>query len=248
VSREGAAATTTLGVVVAAAGRGLRLGAGRPKQYLEIAGRPLLEWTILALCASPRVGSVVVACEEEGVPFWGQRLSRLGSAPLAVTPGGDCRALSVRNGLGLLLERGNPELVAVHDGARPGFSPALMDALAARLLQADRPAGVVPGLVPADTIKETDGSGSVLRTLERSRLCAVQTPQLFRREALRRSYAQAEDVLRVATDDAALLEGLGERVVTIPGEVENFKVTTSADLEAMEQILLVRRWAVRGEA
>jgi 2-C-methyl-D-erythritol 4-phosphate cytidylyltransferase len=209
--------------LIVAAGRGERLGSDGPKAFVRLGGRPMVEWSIEALSA---VCDQVVVALPPGV-----------HAPAGTlgVPGGAQRSLSVRNALHEAA--GDP--VLVHDAARPlltvELAQACLDALDARDLDAAIAAAAV-----TDTIKEAGGDQIVERTLERSRLWAIQTPQAFRREALERALAQPDDVVAAATDDAALVEALGGRVGIVEAPRENLKVTTPLDLRLAELLLAAR--------
>jgi 2-C-methyl-D-erythritol 4-phosphate cytidylyltransferase len=209
--------------LIVAAGRGERLGSDGPKAFVPLGGRPMVEWSIEALSA---VCDQVVVALPPGV-----------HAPAGTlgVPGGAQRSLSVRNALHEAA--GDP--VLVHDAARPlltvELAQACLDALDARDLDAAIAAAAV-----TDTIKEAGGDQIVERTLERSRLWAIQTPQAFRREALERALAQPDDVVAAATDDAALVEALGGRVGIVEAPRENLKVTTPLDLRLAELLLAAR--------
>ena len=222
------------GAVVVAAGRGTRMG--RPKQLLEIAGKPMLEWSLERLAAIDGVADLAIATE----PDWIERVEALAAecasgCSIRVVAGGATRQESVRRGLAALPARAR--FILVHDGARPLVrSEDVRRAMAA----------VAPGIgallaTPVvDTIKQIDESGAVLRTFERARLCAAQTPQLATADDLRRAHREAELRGLEATDDAALLEAAGVRVIAIEGDPENFKVTLPGDLERAEAILRKR--------
>jgi 2-C-methyl-D-erythritol 4-phosphate cytidylyltransferase len=209
--------------LIVAAGRGERLGSDGPKAFVRLGGRPMIEWSIEALAA---VCEQVVVALPPGV-----------HAPAGTlgVPGGAERSLSVRAALAASL--GEP--VLVHDAARPLVTPELaqacLDALAARDLDAAIAAAPV-----TDTIKEAGADQLVRRTLDRSRLWAIQTPQAFRREALERALAQPDDVVAAATDDAALVEALGGSVGIVEAAQENLKVTTPLDLALAERLLAGR--------
>ena len=210
--------------LVVAAGRGERLGSPGPKAFVMCGGRPLLEWSIDALKAVPEIGHIVVALPA-GV-----------EAPAGTSgvPGGEERSHSVRAALHHTLA-GDP--VLVHDAARPLLTPEIVRACLDGLGDADAAIAAAP---VADTIKEGEG-GRVVRTLDRSRLWAIQTPQVFRREALERALAQPHDVLAAATDDAALVEAMGGTVRLVESTRENLKVTTPGDLLVAEALLAGRR-------
>ena len=185
----------TIAAVLVAAGSGERLGADRPKAFVVVAGRPMLEWSVAAL-AGAGVETVVVV-----VPP--------GVAQEGGVPGGATRSESVRNGLAALPAA--VERVIVHDAARPLVGPELFSRCLAEL-DSGADAAIAAARV-TDTIKEAGADRVVARTHDRSRLWAIQTPQAFRREALERALAQPADVLRAATVDALLVDGQGGRVV-----------------------------------
>ncbi len=207
--------------LVVAAGRGERLGASGPKAFVMLAGRPMLDWSLDALRAAPSVERIVVAVPP-GVEH-----------PLGVA-GGAARSQSVRNALAAA---GEAEIVVVHDAARPLLDADLVERCIAGL---DGGADAVIAAAPVtDTIKEA-ADGTVRRTLDRSVLWAVQTPQVFRRAALEDALAQPDDVLAAATDDAGLVEARGGVVRVVESSPRNLKVTTEADLE-LAALLLSRR-------
>jgi len=210
--------------LIVAAGRGERLGARRPKAFVELAGRPLISWSVHALLASPSVEEIVVALPP-GV-----------SAPAGTrgVTGGVVRSDSVRRALAAA---GPAERVLICDAARPLLTPALVERVLGGLAQAD---GAIAATPVTDTVKRADRSLLVTQTLERSSLWAVQTPQAFRREALERALAVSDDVLAAATDDAWLVERSGGSVRLVAVTEENLKVTTAVDLKLAEMLLRAR--------
>jgi 2-C-methyl-D-erythritol 4-phosphate cytidylyltransferase len=215
--------------VVAAAGDGRRLGHERPKAFVKLGGRPLLAHAIELFEAHPRVERVVVVVPqdwEEPTTLLADELAA-GKVAAAVA-GGPTRAESVAAGLAEVA--GSATAVLVHDAARPFASAELVDRVLDALADAD---GAVPGVPVADTVKRV-GGGAVLETLERSELRAVQTPQAFRAEALRRAYAGAAGEIAAATDCAQLVERAGGRVVVVEGEAANAKITAPDDLVRAE--------------
>jgi 2-C-methyl-D-erythritol 4-phosphate cytidylyltransferase len=214
--------------VIAAAGSGQRLGAGGPKAFVELAGKPLLEWSLEALRAADSISELIVAAP----PGAESEVSELGALAVA---GGEHRSESVARALELAGE----ELVVVHDAARPLVTPGLVDAVVEELAAEEDAAGVIAAAPVADTIKEAADDGEVLRTVDRERLWAVQTPQAFRADDLRRALADPEAVAE-ATDDAWLVERSGGRVLIHGAPRENIKVTTPADLRIAELLLRER--------
>ena len=209
--------------LLVAAGSGERLGASRPKAFVTLAGRPMLEWSVDALRAAGLSRVVVALPDGEAAP----------DGCLGVR-GGETRSASV---LRALTAAGEGEWVVVHDAARPLVPPALFrDALAA-LEGADCAVAAAP---MTDTVKEAGPDHRVVATLDRSRLWAIQTPQAFRRPALERALDVGDDVLALATDDAWLVERAGGSVVVVPSTPANFKVTTPHDLTVAELLLSSR--------
>jgi len=210
--------------LIVAAGRGERLGSGRPKALVNLAGRPMLEWSVAALREVDDIEMIVIALPA----------GELAAAPAGTTAvaGGSVRSESVREALGATGGAGDP--VIVHDAARPLASTALFERALAELRQTDADA-VIAATPVADTIKETEGP-VVTRTLDRSRMWAIQTPQVFRREALERALGDDERLTR-ATDDAWLIEQQGGVVRVLAAGEPNFKVTTADDLRLAELLL-----------
>ena len=223
--------------MIVAAGRGVRAqpagsDAGELKQFRLLAGVPLLLRAIRPFAQHPRVGPIVVVLPPEQAaspPGW---LRELMSDRLLVTAGGEQRQQSVANGLAKL-PRG-PTLVLVHDAARPFVERDLIDRV---LAVAELGAAAVPGLPVADTVKETDTTGLVVRTVPRERLVAVQTPQAFPRAMLETAHQRSRaDAATGATDDAALCERLGHPVRVVAGSTRNLKITTAEDFALAEAL------------
>jgi 2-C-methyl-D-erythritol 4-phosphate cytidylyltransferase len=212
--------------LIVAAGRGERLGSERPKALVALAGRPMLEWSVAALRSVREVETIVVALPE----------AFLDAAPAGTVgvAGGAVRSESVRCALRVC---GGGDPVIVHDAARPLASTGLFERALAELRRTGADA-VIAATPVADTIKETQGS-VVARTLDRSRMWAIQTPQVFRREALERGLAD-DELLARATDDAWLIEQQGGVVRVLAAGEPNFKVTTADDLRLAELLLADR--------
>jgi 2-C-methyl-D-erythritol 4-phosphate cytidylyltransferase len=219
------------GVIVVAAGRGVRAGeGGERKQYRPVAGVRLLLRCLRPFASHPRIGPIVVVLPPEDAsrpPAW---LAPLLSDRLTVVAGGAERQHSVANGLARLHE--SARIVLVHDAARPFVDAGMIDRVIA---VAEHGAAAVPAIPLADTVKETDTAGLVVRTVPRERLVAVQTPQAFPRAMLETAHQRARnDPAAIATDDAALCERIGAPVRVVAGSVRNIKVTTPEDFLVAE--------------
>jgi 2-C-methyl-D-erythritol 4-phosphate cytidylyltransferase len=213
--------------LIVAAGSGERLGAGRPKAFVELAGRSLLQWSIDALSALEEIDQIVVALPA----------GTFAPAGTIGVQGGKVRSESVRRAL---TAAGEGDPVLVHDAARPLLSLELVQAVIAGL-ECDPAADAAIAAAPTtDTVKRVDSTGVVSETLDRSELWAVQTPQAFRRAALERALDVSDEVLAEATDDAWLIERSKGKVIVVKGSEENMKITTPLDLQVAE-MLLTRR-------
>lgn len=225
-------AGVTRAVVVVAAGSGTRLAQGRPKAFVEVAGRSILERSLEAVFEGPvptQVVVVVPAALVDEARALVRRVSGPAAGYVAVVAGGATRQSSVASGLGALAP--DVATVLVHDCARP-FTPAAQFDLVATTVEATG-GGVVPGLPVADTIKRIAADAAVTGTVDRSELVAVQTPQGFPRAELVAAYA---DAAAEHTDDAALFAAAGHPVLVVPGEAVAFKITTPWDLRRAEAI------------
>ena len=212
--------------VVPAAGSGERLAAGAPKAFVNLGGRPMLEYALAGLRDSGVIDGVVVAVPPDRTD---QAKLVFGDDAVIVAGGAD-RTASVRLALAAV---GDAEFVLVHDAARALTPPSLIVRVV-RALQAGH-AAVVPALPVSDTIKAVDANGVVLGTPERAGLRAVQTPQGFRTELLRRAYERAG--AGAFTDDASMVEMTGTQVQVVDGDPMAFKITTPTDLLVAEALL-----------
>ncbi len=211
--------------LVVAAGRGERLGSPGPKTLVELGGKAMLEWSIAALRAVDALTQIVVALPA-GVAV---------PAGCVGVLGGAVRSDSVRAAFAAASPDGDP--VLVHDGARPLVTPALVEAVLAALAGVDCAIAAAP---ITDTIKEAGADGLVTRTLDRSQLWSVQTPQVFTRAALEQALRLPAATVAAATDEAWLVERSGGRVRVVAAPPENLKVTTVLDLRVAERLLADR--------
>lgn len=215
----------TVGAVIAAAGSSSRMG-GRDKLAEPLDGIPVILRTLAAVEAVPEIREIVVVTREDRVEEYRRLLGQC-SRLRAVVPGGSTRQESVRNGVRAL----SPDcmLAAIHDGARPLVTPEVF----ARCIEAARSCGAATAAVPVkDTIKQADEAGRVLDTPDRSRLWAVQTPQIFDRERYLRAAEEAERRGLSCTDDCQLFEAMGWEVQLVMGDYRNLKLTTPEDFLA----------------
>jgi 2-C-methyl-D-erythritol 4-phosphate cytidylyltransferase / 2-C-methyl-D-erythritol 2,4-cyclodiphosphate synthase len=222
-------------LLVVAGGRGVRLGADRPKQYLDCAGRPLIVHTLEALAASFPFRATIVAIHADDRALYDQAIglltARAAKALQAPAIGGATRQQSVLAGLEALAP-GEPDIVLIHDAARPFPSVELV----ARAIEAaERHGAAAPGTPLSDTIKQVDGGGRILATPARSGLRAVQTPQSFRFPLILAAHRRAAAAgVGDLTDDVAVAEWVGAPAYVFEGDPANIKVTTMRDLSAIE--------------
>ena len=222
--------------IVPAAGSGSRFGAGKPKQYLDLLGRPLIFHTLRALTACPDIERVWVVLAPDD-PWWPRfDWSELGAKLETVRCGGATRAESVTNGLqAAAMVAADDDWVLVHDAARPCISAAMLDALFADLAQ--DPVGGILAVPVADTLKRADTEQRVAATEPRDGLWQAQTPQMFRYGLLGDALQKCRDV----TDEAGAVEALGLKPKLVRGDATNLKVTYPADLALAAMILRARK-------
>jgi 2-C-methyl-D-erythritol 4-phosphate cytidylyltransferase/2-C-methyl-D-erythritol 2,4-cyclodiphosphate synthase len=218
--------------VIVAAGRGLRAGADMPKQFRQIGGAPMIRRSLLMFVEHDKVGAVQTVIHQDDVAMFQSSVAGLDVLPPVF--GGATRQNSVRAGLEALAPR-QPDIVLIHDAARPYASAALVSrAIAA----AERSGAAIPALPVTDTVKTVDAAGLVDQTLDRNTLRLVQTPQSFAFPALLEAHRRAAAAGRNDfTDDAALAEWAGLKVSVFEGEPGNIKITNAGDFvraEAMQ--------------
>jgi 2-C-methyl-D-erythritol 4-phosphate cytidylyltransferase len=221
--------------IVVAAGRGARFG--RPKQLVEVAGRPLVAWSFATFGAMRELGELVVATEEEHLDAMASLAARFAPQLSArVVLGGATRQESAR--LALDAVSAGCDAAFIHDGARP---LVLADDIRRGMAETAPGTGALLAIPVVDTIKVVAPGGRIVgRTLDRAELWAAQTPQFGTLSDLRRAHAAAREAAFEATDDAMLLERVGCTVVVVPTSAENFKVTLRGDRDLAEAILRER--------
>lgn len=216
--------------LVPAAGSGTRMGSELPKQYLPLAGKPMIHHALAALCACPQLTTVFVVLSPQDEWFKGYDWSAFGDKLQPLYCGGATRAESVKNGL-LMSELDADEWVLVHDAARPCLTQALIAKLIAELCH--DPVGGILAAPVADTFKRATVEGRIARTEDRNGLWSAQTPQMFRVGLL----AQALDSAIQVTDEASAIEALGLHPKLVASDTTNFKVTYPQDLHLAALLL-----------
>lgn len=219
--------------IIAAAGAGTRMASDRPKQFLLLAGTPVIFHTLKVFEQCDSIDEVIVVLPAEESAGFLSLAGKFGVRKLArVVPGGATRADSVKRGL-MAIRSATAEIVAVHDGVRPFVTVEELDATIA----AAKSDGAAILVAPAtDTIKQV-GDGAVVKTLDRGTLRRALTPQCFRYQLLREAYQNADVNDPSLTDESALVEQLGKRVSIVEGNARNIKITTAEDLAIAEAIL-----------
>lgn len=227
--------TTPLWCVVPAAGHGTRVGGDRPKQYLSLAGRPLIEHTLERLAAHPQIAGLLVVLSADD-RLW-PRINSIGGKPVRATVGGAERSDSVLAGLDALPESVDAEdFVLVHDAARPCVRLADISRLITRVKRTD---GGLLGAPLRDTLKRANSDGRIELTEPRESRWRAFTPQIFRRAQLSMALRAAAGHGRVVSDEAMAMELAGFAPLLVEGAEDNLKVTTFADF-ALAEFLLTR--------
>ncbi|KAA0576744.1 bifunctional 2-C-methyl-D-erythritol 4-phosphate cytidylyltransferase/2-C-methyl-D-erythritol 2,4-cyclodiphosphate synthase [Azospirillum sp. Sh1] len=233
-------APTCIALIVAG-GSGQRFGAERPKQYLDLAGKPVLRRTVEAFLSHPQVTGVRVVIDPNWREAYDAAVAGLGLRdPVA---GGASRQDSVRNGLEALAADGAPDLVLIHDAARPLIDAATIGAVIGALQTTP---GAIAAVPVADTLKRgsgNGGAGAIAGTVDREGLWRAQTPQGFRFPAILEAHRAAAGLS--LTDDAAVAERAGLAVALVPSKEDNFKVTTPDDLTRATRAVMSSLWDVR---
>ena len=216
--------------IIAAGGRGARLGGAQPKQFLSLGGRPILQRSVDAFVASDRIADVIVALPRElagSIPDY----LRSGRKPVEIVEGGDRRQDSVAHAFARV--SGGAEVVVIHDAARPLVTA---DLISRTVDAAARFGAAIAALPVTDTVKRSNAERVIVDTIPRGEIFLAQTPQAFRIDVLRAALAQARDG-GDATDEAMLAERAGHAVHLVDGDPRNLKITTAEDLATAERLL-----------
>lgn len=218
-------------VVIPAAGQGKRMNAGKNKLFIELAGKPIIIHTLQVFENDPECKGIILSINPAEEELFQSFIGQYGLKKIKnLVPGGNERQQSVFNGL---RHADKNSIVLVHDGARPFIGHAIIEQLT---IAASRHGGAIVAVPVKDTIKKAKDK-TVVETVERSSLWAVQTPQAFRVSTLIKAHEMAEREQFLGTDDASLLERMGEAVMIIEGNYDNIKITTPEDLYFGEAIL-----------
>lgn len=225
--------------IVPSAGIGKRFDPARRKTFVSINGVPLLIYTLKRLHSEKRISEIIPVIRQEDTGLFSEMVKEHHLDRITrVAPGGPERQDSIYNALKLIEEDGIDRYrncyVLIHDGVRPYIPEGMINKLVDEIKDVD---GVIPGVPVKDTIKEIDGGGIVVSTLNRDKVRAVQTPQFFSFSAVKKAYDKAYEDGFYATDDAALVERTGGKVKIIDGSPFNIKVTTPDDLKMVEYLL-----------
>lgn len=221
-------------LIIPAAGSGTRFGSAMPKQYLPLAGIPILARTVAIVEQCPSIDVVVIAADAQFHQPISTMIAEHGiQKPMVLVEGGSERQHSIFRAL-QTAEAQRADLIAIHDAVRPFITPNFVEMLVAA---ADEHGAVVPGLMPKETVKEVDAAGSVRTTHNRNALRLIQTPQVFQREIVWQAYCKAQEQGFLGTDDASVVEFAGHTVKVVEGLEANIKITTPADWTFAETLL-----------
>ncbi len=227
---------TKVSALIAAGGKGTRMGAGENKVFMKIAGREIILRTVEALYNNPGIDEIVVVAGEGEYMRVAEMMAGAGFSDKirAVTTGGATRRESVRNGIGFT----TGDIILIHDGARCLISQEEIDAA----VKAAKEYGAAAVGVPCkDTLKSADGDGFITGTIDREKTYLIRTPQAFRRDIIKRAHEYADKMNIDATDDCALVEMTGGKIKIVRGSYDNIKITTPEDIGIAEKILEKRK-------
>ncbi len=216
--------------VIVAGGSGKRIQSGIPKQYLELAGKPVLMHTLERFKAFDNAIEIITVLPENQLRFWGELQKKYSfDVPHTLVKGGKARFFSVRNGLKFV---DSPGLVAIHDGVRPFVS---VDTIKRCFETAEKLGNAIPVISPSDTLRMISGEEN--KPINRLQVKQVQTPQVFNTDLIKNAYLQ--EYMPEFTDDATVLERTGVRINLVDGNRENIKITNPEDLVISTALLPV---------
>lgn len=230
-------------IIILAAGQGKRMKADQNKIFLEIANEPIIVQTLKVFDQDSNCQRIILPINSQDQQHFEQLLEQYHfETPIQLVAGGKERQNSVYNGL-KAVSQSDTDIVLVHDGARPFVKQAIISQL---VEAAHNHGSAIPGVPVKDTIKRVK-DGQVIDTVERSSLWAVHTPQAFRVSILKKAHESAESAAFLGTDDASLVEVIGETVYMIESDYDNIKITTPEDLYIAEMIMKKQREKRKGE-
>jgi 2-C-methyl-D-erythritol 4-phosphate cytidylyltransferase len=220
--------------IIVAAGKGVRMGSAKRKQYLLVAGRPILYHTLRQFDACTSVDHICLVVPKQDLGYCYEKVTKPAKLkkPVKLIPGGLERQQSVFRGLEALDNKKG--LVAIHDGVRPLIETSIIEAC---ILNASENGACVPGIPVIDTIKRTNQKGMITSTVQRKNLWSIQTPQVFEYRIIMEAHHRAIKDAFKGTDDASLVERLGYPVAIVNGSKSNIKVTTEEDLFIASKLL-----------
>ncbi len=222
--------------IIVAAGNSVRMGTANSKQFIPLLGRPAVEYTLGAFQRCGIIDEIIVVCREQDAPEIRKITDSNGFNKVKeIVNGGDSRAKSVKNGIAAAHPKA--DYYAIHDGARPLITPAEIERVVIAALETG---AATLGTAVTDTIKLVDENSIIESTPARSRLRAVQTPQVFEKELYTFAIEDAGNRLAEFTDDCSLIENMGGEVTVVGGSSENIKLTTPIDIIIAESILKAR--------
>ena len=222
--------------IIAAAGKSERMGVGTDKAFLNLGPKPVIAWSLLAFEGCSDVDQIVLVVRKDQIVGAKAVVRMFGISKVrAVVAGGPRRQVSVMNGLKEV--DSDTRIVVIHDGARPCVTPAT---ISETIKLARRTGAAVVGCRIWDTVKVVEKGSTIQRTEDRSKLWAVQTPQAFNAQLIRRAYAEVEKRKAEVTDDASAVELLGEPVKIYETDLPNLKITTVEDLQLAAAVVLKR--------
>ncbi len=220
--------------IIVAAGKGLRMNAKVPKQYLKLAGQPILYHTISAINACSLIENIIIVVPKSDIKFcWESIINPLKfRKKVTLVSGGSKRQESVYNGL--LLIKDNSDIVVIHDGVRPFVRGDILETC---IKEAELYGACITGIPVVETLKKTDINGNICETLERDSVWLARTPQAFKYYLIKKAHENARKKGFSVTDDSSLLEVIGKRVRIIEDDRFNIKITTREDLKYAESII-----------
>lgn len=219
--------------IVAAGGSGTRMNKEKNKLFLPVLNTPVIAHTLLALEKNDCIDEIIISAKESEFFIIDDIIKEFGILKVkSIVKGGQTRAESVMSAINEISE--NSDFVAVHDGARPLVSQAVLNNT---VKDAEQFGAAACGVLPKCTLKSADGDGFIKDTVDRSKTYEIQTPQVFKKDLFLKAYSQDMETIKNATDDCSLIEKLGVKIKISEGDYKNIKITTPEDILIAEAIL-----------